>query len=242
MSQRFPLPIRFSIPIILITCGGFFGLISFQQEIIETSQMQITNAKNYLKIYAGQTVRVLDYMERQNSIEGGNPEDIETIIISHAGSDPNLSLVVKIDDQNIIRLSSHYELKGTPINQTINSDYSSYFASVKEKMAGKIIISQDQKKLIAIYPLILQILPNEIKPSRVGILLLEYDLTNVQKEAFYTALRRSLIFNGALTIFCLGLWFFFYFTFTKRVYRLVSASNSLAEGKLDIRTKLTGFR
>ncbi|CAD0227923.1 Two-component hybrid sensor and regulator (modular protein) [Planktothrix agardhii] len=240
MPQRFPLPIRFSIPIILITCGGFFGLISFRQEIIETSHTETTNAKNYLKIYAGQTARILDYMERKNSIEGGNVNDIETTIISQIGSDPNLSIVVEIDDQNIIHLSSNYELKGTSITQTINSDYRAYFASVKEKMAGKILISQDQKKLIAIYPLVLQILPNEIKPSRVGILLLEYDLTSVQKESFNAALRRSLIFNGVLIIFCLGLWFFFYLTFTKRVYRLVSASNSLAEGKLDIRTKLTG--
>ncbi|WP_186440333.1 ATP-binding protein, partial [Planktothrix tepida] len=241
MLQYFPLPIRFSIPIILITFGSLFGLISLRKEITENYETQTTTAKNYLKIYAGQTARILDYMERKHSTAGSNAyDDIETTVISQIGSDPNLSLVVKIDDKNIIRLSNNYELKGTSSDEIISADYRSHFASVQQKMAGKILISKDQKKLIAIYPLVLQILPNEIKPSRLGILLLEYDLTSVKQEAFNGALRRSLIFNGVLIIFCLGLWFFFYVTLTKRVYRLVSASNSLAEGKFYIRTQLTG--
>ena len=111
---------------------------------------------------------------------------------------------------------------------------------MRKNLAGNIILSPNRKKLIAIYPVFLQVLPNEIRPSRVGILFFEYDLTLTKQQAYNDALRRSIIFNGSLTIFCLGLWFFFELTLTRRVSQLVDASNSLAEGNLNVRTKLSG--
>jgi len=241
MTKRFPLSLRFSIPLILFTCGGLLGITCFHEEVIQSNNTQTVNAQNYLKIYAGQTARILDYLERINDLDHSHHiEDAQSRVISQLGGDVNLTLAMKIDEHNIIRFANHYELQGTSITNTKAAVYSVHFDSVREKLAGEILLSKDQKKLIAVYPLVLQILPNEIRPSRIGILLIEYDLTIVQREAFKAALNRSLMFNGGLTIFCLGLWFFFELTLTRRVSALVSASNSLAEGNLDVRTKLTG--
>jgi signal transduction histidine kinase/ActR/RegA family two-component response regulator len=74
----------------------------------------------------------------------------------------------------------------------------------------------------------------------VGVLFLEYDLTRAKQIAFNDALRRSLFFSGSLITFCLGIWIFFEITLTRRASRLVAVSNSLAEGKLDERSGLTG--
>jgi len=233
--KSFPLPLRFSIPAVLILCGGLLGVTSFNQEVAENYKKTELNTKDYLQISAGQTSRILDYLYRRSDIE-----DAEITIISQLGSDPNLNLVILINDQNIIHLSNRYELKDTPLSNTIAADYTAELTTVRENLAGKIILSPNKKKLIAIYPIFLQVLPNEIRPSRVGILFFEYDLTRTKQQAFNDALKRSLIFNGSLTIFCLGLWFFFELTLTRRVFQLVAASNSLAEGNLNIRTKLSG--
>lgn len=240
MLHRFPLPIRLSIPLILIVFGGILGLLSFRQEIIDSDETKTENAKNHLKIYAGQTTRVLDYLERIDSKDSHETGEVQTIVISHLGSDPLLNQVLAIDERNIILLSNHYELKGVPVAQTSASAYLNLFTPVREKLTGEIVLSKDKKKLVAIYPLILKALPNEIRPSRVGTLVLEYDLATIKREAFNTALKRSLIFNGALTLFCLALWFFFDLTLTRRVSRLVNASNHLAEGNLNVRTQLSG--
>ncbi len=233
--KSFPLPLRFSIPAVLILCGGLLGVTSFNQEVAENYKKTELNTKDYLQISAGQTSRILDYLYRRSDIE-----DAEITIISQLGSDPNLNLVILINDQNIIHLSNRYELKDTPLSNTIAADYTAELTTVRENLAGKIILSPNKKKLIAIYPIFLQVLPNEIRPSRVGILFFEYDLTRTKQQAFNDALKRSLIFNGSLAIFCLGLWFFFELTLTRRVSQLVAASNSLAEGNLNIRTKLSG--
>ncbi|WP_254175084.1 response regulator [Planktothrix pseudagardhii] len=240
MMKRFPLPLKFSIPAILIAYCTFSGITLFNRQVVESYNTQRTNAKNYLRIYAGQTARILDYLERIDTQNREYIDYAETTIISQLGSDINITLVAKIDENNIIYLSNHYELKGNPTSQTIAAAYLSNFASVREKQAGKILLSKDKKKLIAIYPLISSILPNEIKPSRTGILLIEYDLSLMKEYAFNTALKGTLIFNGGLMIFSFGLWFFFDFTLTRRVSQLVYASNSLAKGYLNTRTKLTG--
>jgi signal transduction histidine kinase len=233
--KSFPFPLRFSIPLILILCGGLLGITSFNQEIDETYKKTEITTKNYVQISAGQTARILDYLYRRSDIE-----DAEITIISQLGSDPNLNLVMVIDDKNIVHLSNRYELIDTPINKTIADAYRDDLMTAREKIAANVILSQDRQKLIAIYPILLQTLPNEIRPSRVGILFFEYDLTRTKRQAYNDALRRSLIFNGLLSIFCIGLWFFFELTLTRRVSQLVAASHSLAEGDLNIRTQLSG--
>ena len=233
--RNFPLPLRFSIPAVLILCGGLMGIISFNREVSEAYIKTEINTKNYVQISAGQTSRILDYLYRRSNIE-----DADITIISQLGSDPNLNLVMLIDDRNIIHLSNRYELQDTPISNSVAAAYNTEFAAARKKLSGKVLFAENKQKLIAIYPILLQVLTNEIRPSRLGILFFEYDLKRDKQHAYSDALKRSLIFNGSLIIFCLGLWFFFELTLTRRISQLVATSNSLAEGNFNVRTRLSG--
>lgn len=233
--RNFPLPLRFSIPAVLILCGGLMGIISFNREVSEAYIKTEINTKNYVQISAGQTSRILDYLYRRSNIE-----DADITIISQLGSDPNLNLVMLIDDRNIIHLSNRYELQDTPISNSVAAAYNAEFVAARKKLSGKVLFAENKQKLIAIYPIFLQVLTNEIRPSRLGILFFEYDLKRDKQHAYSDALKRSLIFNGSLIIFCLGLWFFFELTLTRRISQLVAASNSLAEGNFNVRTRLSG--
>lgn len=232
---QFPISLRISIPTILIVCGGLLSLTSFNQEINAAYQKTEINTKNYVQISAGQTSRILDYLYRRANIE-----DAEITIISQLGSDPNLNLVMLINDNDIVHLSNRYELRNEPIEKTAGEPYAEKFREIRKNLSGDVLISEDRSKLIAMYPVILPVQPNEIQSSKVGILFFEYDLTRNKQAAFNDALRRSLFFNGSLIVFCLGIWFFFEITLTRRVSRLVAVSNSLAEGKLDERAGLKG--
>jgi signal transduction histidine kinase/ActR/RegA family two-component response regulator/PAS domain-containing protein len=236
IMKKFPLPLKFSIPAILILCGSLLGIISFYQEINEAYLTTEINSKNYLQIIAGQTSRILDYLYRGSS----HIEEAEISIVSQLGSAPNINLVMVIDNKNIVHQSNRYELRNIPVRKTAVAIYTSKFATVQKKLSGNVFLSEDKNNLIAIYPILLQILPQEIRPSRVGILFVEYDLTHIKQRAFNDVLSRSLVFNSTLIIFCLGLWFFFDLILTRRVSRLVSASNSLAEGNFNVRSKLSG--
>lgn len=233
--KRFPISLRISIPTILVICGSVLGIVSFNQEINEAYQRTELNTKNYVQISAGQTSRVLDYLYRRTNIE-----DAEITIISQLGSDPNLDVVMLIDEKNVVRISSRYELRNSPISETIAANYDNYFVNARNKLTGNIFISDDRKKLIATYPVFLPNMSQELQSSRVGILFMSYDLERNKQLAFNDALKRSLIFNGSLILFCLLIWFFFEISLTRRVSSLVAASNSLAEGDLDTRAGLNG--
>ena len=232
--KRFPFPLKFSIPTILILYGSLLGLISFEQEITESYQRAETSSKDFVQTSASRTASILDYVYRRSDIEQAE------IVISQLGSDPNLTSAMLFDDQDIVRLSNRYENRDRPISETVAAPYAKIFAEVRSTMAGKIVFSQNKQKLIALYPVLLQSLPGELRPSRVGILFLEHDLTQIKQEAQQIALKRSLLFSGTLMIFCLGLWFFFDLTLTRRVARLVAVSNNLADGKLSDRASLSG--
>ena len=232
--KRFPFPLKFSIPTILILYGSLLGLISFRQEITESYQKAETSSKDFVQTSASRTASILDYVYRRSDIEQAE------IVISQLGSDPNLTSAMLFDDQDIVRLSNRYESRDRPISETISAPYAKLFAEVRSTMAGKIIFSQNKQQLIAIYPVLLQSLPGELRPSRVGILFLEHDLTQIKQAAQQIALKRSLLFSSTLMIFCLGLWFFFDLTLTRRVARLVAVSNNLANGKLSDRASLSG--
>ncbi|MEB3310666.1 MAG: ATP-binding protein [Snowella sp.] len=232
--ERFPFPLKYSIPTILIVYGSVLGLISVRNELSETYQKVESNTQNYVRISASRTAGILDYLFRRSDNEQAE------IAISQLGSDPNLASVLLFDHNNIVRLSSRYEIRDRRVGETEASPFRDHFDQVRQTMAGQIILSDNRQKLIAIYPVLLQSLPGELRPSRVGILFLEHDLTQEKQQAQQTAVRRSLTFSFTLMLFCLGLWFFFDRTLTRRVARLVAASNNVADGKLSDRAGLLG--
>lgn len=232
--ERFPFPLRFSIPTILIVFGSLLGLISFNQEINETYQKTETITRKDIRTSASRTSGILEYFYRRADIEQAE------IAISQLGSDPDLDLVLLLDQNNLVLLSNHYEARGHSVSKTTVAPYSFIFAQVRKTIKGEVFLSQDKQKLIAIYPVFLEPLPGELRPSRIGILVIEHDMKPAKQIAYNGALKRSLIFSGTQMLLCLGLWSFFEIALTRRVAHLVSASNSLAEGNLSVRAGLSG--
>jgi|GEM_PF-2534960 len=232
--QRFPFPLKFSIPIILILSGGLLGLFSFQREIADNSQKTENMTQNYVSSSSSRTAGILDYLFRQK-----DQEEAENVL-SQLGSDPSLNLALLLDEKNSVLMSNHYELRFQPVQKTPADQYSSRFVKVRSHRAGELIFSQDRDKLIAIYSVLLPATPGELNTSKIGILYLEYDLRRAKQEALNNALNKSLVLGELLMLFCLGLWVFFERTLTRRVTQLVLVSNSLSEGKLDIRAGLSG--
>ncbi|MGL5035692.1 MAG: ATP-binding protein, partial [Microcystaceae cyanobacterium] len=232
--ERFPFPLRFSIPTMLILCGSLLGLISLQQEVSETYKKAEISTTNYVRSSASRTAAILDYLYRRNDSEQAE------IVISQVGSDPDLNNVLFFNEKNQVLLSDRYEMRGLSLEQTPVKKYLAQIQNVRNRMAGEVILSKDRQSLIAIYPVLLQALPGELLPSQVGILILEKELKSAKQQAFQDALKKSLVLGISLLIFCVGLWFFFELTLTRRVARLVATSNNLADGKLGDRAQLSG--
>ncbi|MGL5064014.1 MAG: ATP-binding protein [Microcoleus sp.] len=233
--KRFPFPLRFSIPVILMIFGSLFGLFSFEREINMSYRRQEENSISNLKFSANQISGMLEYFYRR-----GDVEQVE-IAISKLGSDPHIRLALLCDENNRIIVATRYELRNRPIDKISIPNYlPAEFSKVREIVSGKVKLAENKDSTWAIYPVLLEAKPGEIRPSRVGIFLIEYDILSVKRQAYADALQRSIETSIGLGLFCTIVWLFFEKTLTGRAAKLVTASNNFSKGELSDRAQLGG--
>lgn len=235
LMKRFSLPLRFSIPTILVLFSTLLGVFSFQREVSLSSSRQEEHAVHDLQLVGSQTSGILEYLYSRGDVEQAE------IVISKMGSDPKLRLVLLCDENNRVMLSTRYELRQLPLSETPGAKSLSTFSLVREKMSAQVLLSEDRRKIWGIYPVLLGAKPGELRPTRVGILLVEYDISAEKNAAYADALQRSLESIAVITSGCIAVWLLFDKILTQRASKLVAASNSLAQGKLDVRAQLQGW-
>ena len=135
--ERFPFPLKFSIPTILILYGSLLGLLSFKQEITESYQKAETISKDYVRTSASRTASILDYLYRRADNEQAE------IAISQLGSDRGLTATILFDENNRVRLSNRYEIRDRDIAQTVAAPYLPQLTKARTTMAGEILLSQN---------------------------------------------------------------------------------------------------
>ncbi|AFY37204.1 histidine kinase [[Leptolyngbya] sp. PCC 7376] len=219
----------------MIFCGSVIGVFSFQREISETYRETEEHSQEYIQLIAAQTTQVLTDLNRENHVLS-----TKAGIISQLGNDPQLQLIAVLDHQNIIQEANDFSLQEKPLSQTEIVEYLEYVEATRKTISGDVFFVENRNRILAFYPFFLERLPSELKPSRVGILFLKYDLTDAKRVAFNNALRRTVFANSLLILFYIGLWSFFELALTRRISKLVNASNDLAKGNLNVRTGLMG--
>ncbi len=232
--HRFPFPLRFSIPGILLLFGSVLGLVSFYREISQSYSRTEAIVYQQATFSASQTQALLEYLYR--SVEGKGTD----LAIAQIDPTSNLRLALLCDENNRVLLSTRFELRNRLVSNSIAASWLPAIKKVQQTQSKQIIFSDNRKTITAIYPVILGASPEELVSTRVGVLLLEYDLSAQKAQAYNDALERSLIYSIALAGLGSILWFFFYKTLTLRAAKLVTASNRLARGNLDVRANLKG--
>ncbi len=234
LMHRFPFPLRFSIPAILLLFGSVLGLVSFQRGVSQSSYRTETIVSQEATFSGSQTATLLEYLYRSAQGKGAD------LAIAQISSAPNLRLALLCDENNRVLLSTRFDLRNRLVSDTIAASSLSAIIKVQQTKSSQVIFSDDRQTIKVIYPVVLGASPGDVVPSRVGVLLLEYDLSALKAQAHRDALERSLIYSVALAVLCSLLWFFFHETLNLRVEKLVAASQSLAQGNLEARANLQG--
>ena len=229
-----PLPIRVSIPVILLIFGSVLSIFSFQRDVSLSSARKEKQAISQASFSGDQTSGTLEYLFRKGDIEGAE------LVISKLGGDPTINLAILGDEKNNILLSTRYELRNQQLNYTKAAKYMTQLDKVRETMSGKVILSENKNTIQAMYPVVLGSVAGEVRPTKVGVLVLEYDISTIKQRTNADALQRSLEASGVVALSCILVWLFFEKTLTNRAVQLLKATNSLAQGNLNVRSKLRG--
>ncbi|VXD17279.1 sensor histidine kinase [Planktothrix paucivesiculata] len=234
----FSLPLRVTIPSLLLFLSSGLGLYSFITEVNATYKRQENRVVEQADFYSEKTVGLLEFILRRVNIDNKSLDGAK-LVIGETGEEPNLQLSAFLDENNIVIFSNYYQLQQKPI---INTSFSYLYPQIQQAKQTKVtekVWSDNRQILKVITPVILPPKPNQLRPQ-VGTLLSIYDLTQTKKQAYQDALNRSLQMNAVVLIICLLVWLFFEMTLTKRVSRLVLVSQNLAQGDLSDRSRLEG--
>lgn len=234
--KRFPFALRWSIPGMLLLLGSTLSLFTFHRQVAYSHSQTEKDMLRQVRKVGDQTSGILEYLLlfRQTDKTAAN------LVITKLSSNPNLTLAMVYDEANEVILSNHYELRTQPIGLTPAARFGAEVNSVRQSRSSKIMLSTDRQSIQALYPVTLGATADQIRPSRVGVLFLSYDLKAIKQRSFNYALEHSLESSGVLMLLCSAVGVFFYRTLTLRVAQLVKAAYRLANGELDVRAGLQG--
>ncbi|MBE9032262.1 GAF domain-containing protein [filamentous cyanobacterium LEGE 11480] len=233
-TKHFPLPLRFSIPMVLVLFGGLISAFSFQREVAYSNSRAERQTLAEAKFAADQTSSSLEYLFRKGDVEGAN------LVVSKLGGNQMLRFAALVDEKDQILLSTKYELRDSPIQQTPLRPLVPAVQKVRYSLAGETFLTEGNNVVRSIYPVTLGAKQGEIRPSKVGSLVIEYDLTEVKQRANSNALQRSMESTVVLVLLSIGVWFLFERTVTRRAHLLERTSEQFAQGNLGVRTELSG--
>ncbi|MBP0021128.1 MAG: HAMP domain-containing histidine kinase [Cyanobacteria bacterium SBLK] len=232
--NRFPFPLRFSIPAILLLFGMLLSGVFFQRETSLARHRVATNTIRQAIFSGNQISELFEYFYRNQDLRGID------LAIGQLGSSPNIEMVLLLDRNDRVLWSIRLRLRDRSIRDTPLAPLQEIVQAVRSQQTGRVFSTPDRKNVWAIHPVGLKSGSEEIIPSRLGILAIKYDLESEQNIAYEDATIRSLSYGIAIAILGTLLWFFFDRVVTKRASHLVGTSKQLARGSLDVRAKLTG--
>ncbi len=226
---KLSLSLRHSIPIMLFSFGGVFGLIFFQLEVQIAWTRAESRIEQQAKFIGGQTAGLIEYQYRQNNPRGA------TLAIHRLANAPTLDLVLLVDKNNRVIETTRLQFYEEQISDIVEPSIDSQVQAVRQNQSSQTILTEDRKKIWAFYPVGLGGSAGEILPSQVGVLLLKYDLDWLKQQAYIDAVRQSLTYSAFLSCLCLLFWLFFSILVVSPLRKLTNAAINIGRGHLDTR-------
>lgn len=237
--KRFPFPLSYTVPAILLLAGSLSGLFSYQHQARLAVQRAEENILQRARFTGSQTATLLEYLFRRTDIPDAQVEGAN-LVVSGIGGEANLNVAVLCDEHDRIQLATRYELRQQLLAQTSLADTVSAVHAARASKAVQVVRLPNNQLLQTVYPVLLPAQPGELASSRVGTLILEYDLSQQRQQAIQDAVERSLRMTGFWTLLCILIWILFDRIVTRRAARLVAVSDRLARGELTARIQLQG--
>jgi PAS domain S-box-containing protein len=228
------LPIRLTIPLFLflliLLADGFTMMYSQNLAAVEEEQ----KAFGLVRLDMSQLQENVSYRLRKGDWEGVQSA------IANSGANPNVTVGILVDDKGTLIDSTNLKLVGLTISRALPDVNAAWLEEVRTTLTGRVFLSNDRLSISAYYPVILGARGGEIRPHRVGVLYLRYDLAYAKASRRYELERRMFVLTGFYAGCFLLLGLFLHLFITKRVSHLVSAARRLAAGDLSARASLGG--
>ncbi len=226
-------PLRWEVPLVMLALGVLLGGLwtnhSLQDayEQVETSRLEATR---FIAVFVGPQ---LEAFYRHGEIRRA-----ETFL-NRLSADAELHRVLLIDSDDTVIYSSRFEEGGQSFASLGLGGLSGMRRQALEQGRDLVELSEDRNRVYGAFPVQIAV-PDETLGHRYGVLLVDSDLRFLKEQARQLAVRHLLQTLGVLLILCLLASLLLWRLVTRRLRRLMLATERLADGDTGARARLKG--
>ena len=230
--------LRYSIPIALI----LFTLALAMWSLKTNGRIAVDRVeKNMRSELTNILTQLQDNMEYELRV---NHRERVQQAISNFGSNDHLKILFLIDEAGTVIGSTQFSKLGMDLENLLPEEsrnrIKEIMGTVEEKYSSKVFSSLDNNILWGISPISLGVKQGDIRPSRFGFLIAQADLAGPRSLALSFVRNQVSQFAFFLIILVVGLGIFFHFQITRRVNKLVSATEAFARGDYEVPVSVKG--
>ena len=228
------LPLRITIPLLLLVLALGWGSYTLYRDTESADQRIEAQGRDWLTQEMSELQREIEHLLRQQDTEGVQIE------ITPLASEPGVAYAVLTDDNDTIQFATHRAWIGQPLREIFPAIHSDRIARARATLAGEVSMAPDRRTVLGYYPVVLGARSDSLRPSRIGILFILYDIEELKQAGRRTVQNHVLQSTTLMAGVAALLWLLAHFLVARRVARIVTVAEALAAGDHTAQSGVSG--
>lgn len=233
--------LRYGLPLLVIGLGMVQAVALVVYNAAREKAEIEREAQRDLYVRGSRLQGTVEYLLRHGDEQRAQDE------ITGLGAEQDFRLVLLIDENWRIMASLRVAHKGRDAHEVIGSaleseaiDWMLRARTVRSTMESAAWLNHDEGRVVGIYPVTVGSTAEALRPDRVGVLVLWRDLTALRNRVRRDLSRQAVLALSILVVITLVLWLVLDLAVTRRVKRLVDATQRFAHGDYRTSSGVTG--
>ncbi len=234
--MKFPLPLRYSLPLALGLLAGALAGISFGFDWVQSNRAVEALTERRAAALGGLIARNLERHFARNDVVAAAAE------IATLTEVPGLILGLGIvcDGADRIQFATDPGLAARTFAETQFGVAGPLLARARASGTPQLEVTPDGTALRAAFPLSVGARADGVESARAPVFFTQTDLTSLKRIGRVASGKRSLVMTLAGVVSAFVVWLYLRMTLTRRVEDLVAATKEMTAGNLAVQTRLSG--
>ncbi len=234
MKKLLPASLKVTVPLVLLGFAVALSALNVAYQVPRAERAVEEDHRERLLQELSRLQSTLEYLMLKGDVEGARRE------VAILASNRNYTVVALTDDQHAIIAATQRAWLGRPAAQVLPKFDPAEAVQATPGRGVRVVLETDGNALLGYADIPMGVGDRELRGSRIGQLLFEYDLKRARNAARAQIVTQSLYWTGWVTALAAAMWIVFHFLLTARTNRLVRAAEQLAAGNLGARSGVRG--
>src|SRR5690349_17038190 len=232
--MRVPTSLRFTVPLILMGFAATLSTVNLLYHVPQAEREAEDEGRKRLAQEMSRLQSTLEYLLLKGDVVAAQHE-IAVLAHNH-----DVLIAALTDDRRTVIATTKLAWLGRQLDEVLPDVAAHRGWSASRDQRSGLRIDTNDDELLGHATVLMGGAHDELRPSRVGTVFLEYDLMTYKAEARALVVKQSLYWAGWVTALALAIWLLFHYILTRRTERLVHAAERIASGDLAARSGLAG--